>query len=117
MRTTESRRQPFIDREKNVAILRPRSHKACDLAATKNDNHREVVDVAARFYKGRKKVTAGSAIGRRLNSVATSLLNLHKRLTATDFDRRSVAKVFLKSTINRRSVVDRFMNTLAVKSP
>ena len=54
----------------------------------------KVAKVAARFYKGRNKVAARYAIGRDTKFDAASLLSMHKRLTATDFDRRLVAKVF-----------------------
>ena len=38
-------------------FIKPQSHRACDIAATKQiDNRREVAEVAARFYKGRSKI-------------------------------------------------------------
>ena len=60
----------------------------------KIDNGREVAEVAARFYKGHNKVAARSAIGHHIKSSAASLLSMHIRLAATDFDRLLVAKVF-----------------------
>ena len=65
------------------------------LTATKKiDNQREVAEVAERFYKGSNKVAARSAIGSRTKSESASLLSMHKRPAATDFDRQLVAKVF-----------------------
>ena len=82
----------------SLISIKPRSNGACDPAATlprlKNDNRREVAEVAARFYKGRYKVAARSAIGCRTKSVTASILSMHKRLAATDFNRQLVAKVF-----------------------
>ena len=43
--------------------------------------------------KGRGKVFLKSPTSRRLKSVASCLLNMHKRLAATEFDREGVAKV------------------------
>ena len=41
--------------------------------------------------KGRGKVFLKSPTSRRLKSVASCLLNMHKRLAATEFDREEVA--------------------------
>ena len=41
--------------------------------------------------KGRGKVFLKSPTSRRLKSFASCLLNMHKRLTATEFDREEVA--------------------------
>ena len=41
--------------------------------------------------KGRGKVSLKSPTSRRLISVASCLLNMHKRLAATEFDREEVA--------------------------
>ena len=58
----------------------------------------------ARFYNGR-----------RLKSVTASLLNMHKRLATTDFERQLhvVSKGFLE--VADQSQTD-FINTLALKS-
>ena len=60
----------------------------------KIDNCREVAEVTARFYKGCNKVAARSVIGSRTKSVMASLLSIHKRLAATDFDRGPIANGF-----------------------
>ena len=39
------------------------------------------------LHLGRNKVVARLEIGRHTKSVAASLLSMHKRLAATDFDR------------------------------
>ena len=44
----------------DMQYLKAQSHRACDPAT---DNRREVAEVAARFYKGRNKIAARSAIG------------------------------------------------------
>ena len=86
-------------------FLKPQSHRACDLAATlpqlKINNCREIAEVGARFYKGCNKLAARPVIGRRTKSVAASLFNMHKRLAATYFERRLVAKVFYKTVLSR----------------
>ena len=72
----------------HIDDLKPWSHRACDLAATKKIGIRgEVAEVTVRFYKGRSKVAARSAISHPTQSVVASLLSLHKRLAVTDFDR------------------------------
>ena len=47
-----------------------------------------------RSQQGFTKVAARSTIGRRSKSVIASLLSMHTKLAATDFDHRLVAKVF-----------------------
>ena len=63
-------------------------HRLCNLFATgsrlkKNSNRGAVAKVAEVFLK--------SPTSRRLKSVASCLLSMHKRLAATDFDREEVA--------------------------
>ena len=60
-----------------------------------------------RGSKGREKVFLKSPTGRRLKSIAGSLSNLLKRLTATDFSREEVSKVTNWSATGRRSVTRR----------
>ena len=53
-----------------ILYVKARSHRACDhtanLSVTERiGNHIEVAEVAARFYKARNEVAAGSPIGRR----------------------------------------------------
>lgn len=77
------------------AVLKPRSHRACDRDAT--FLRLKKMAIAERFQKshgGFIKVAARSRVGRRSNLVADRLLCMHKRLAATDFDRRLVAMVF-----------------------
>ena len=75
-------------------MLSPGPAELALTATKKNDNRREVAEVAERFYKGSNKVAARLAIGNGTKSDAAGLLNMHKRLAATDCDRRLVAKVF-----------------------
>ena len=67
----------------------------CDFAVTKKMTIAERLQRSRQgFIKGRNKVAAMSVIGCHTNSVMASLLSIHKRLAATDFDRLLVAKVF-----------------------
>ena len=88
-------------------LFKSRSHRACDRGAT--SPRLKKMTIAERLQKSRWSfimVAMRSLIGRRTKLVAASLLNMHKRLDATDSDRRLVAMVFWKSPISRRTVAD-----------
>ena len=65
----------------------------------------KIAEVSVRLQRSRQAFFK-SPTGRRLKSVAGSLLNLLKRLTATNFSRKEVSKVANWSATSRRQVTD-----------
>ena len=74
----------------NIESLKPCLHRCCDHFATKINGNR-------RGCKGRGKVFLKSAISRRLKSVTSCLLNIHKRWVVNDLDYEEVAEVTIWS--------------------
>ena len=66
-------------------VLTPTLQPVCNWFATRKKLK------SRRGCKGRGKVFFKSQTSRRLKSVASCLLNMHKRLAATEFDREEVA--------------------------
>ena len=66
-------------------VLTPTLQPVCNWFATRKKLKSQ------RGCKGRGKVFFKSPTSRRLKSVASCLLNMHKRLAATEFDREEVA--------------------------
>ena len=64
-------------------------HRLCNLFATGSRLEKKLKSRSG--CKGRGKVFLESPTSRRLKSVASCLLNMHKRLAATEFDREEVA--------------------------
>ena len=62
----------------------------------KNEYNQETSKITAkpRSWQGFRKIAARSAIDCHTKSVVASLLSMHKRLAATDFDRGPFVKVF-----------------------
>ena len=97
----------------NVGSFKPCSHRRCNRLATVSRLRK--VKIADRL-QGRRKVLLESvtsrrsvAIGRRPaaeyvqpESIASCLLNMHKRRAATDFDRKEVSVVAKRSPTSRR---------------
>ena len=84
-------KSPTSRRLKSVAscllkgVLTPTLQPGCNWFATRKKLK------SRRGCKGRGKVFFKSPTSRRLKSVASCLLNMHKRLAATEFDREEVA--------------------------
>ena len=70
-------------------LLKACLHRLCNLFATGSRLEKKLK--SRRGCKGRGKVFFKSPTSRRLKSVASCLLNMHKRLAATEFDREEVA--------------------------
>ena len=106
----------FAVRMKKHWILKPRSRIACDCdAIALRPKNVTIAERSQRSRKGFIEVAKRSPIGRRIKLVASCLLSMHKRLTATNlvaqrFHRspRGLKEVLCWSQIGIRQCGDRF---------